>query len=229
MALARKEAQRLGHDFIGTEHLLRALIAEESGSIAQVLNAVGVGAAVVRSELDNVVQRGPSGAAGGQLPFMPSTKAALEQALEEAYELGHDHIRVEHLLIGLLREEGGTAGHVLRGLGLTVEGTRKAVLDHMGEAGKVRVIEPTDRLSDEARDVLDRALRIALERKAASIEATHLLLALDAEDGLRTRLERLSVDLKQLAAKSGSLRAEGALASRARMTWKLGRRRLRSE
>ncbi len=132
MALARKEAQRFNHDFIGTEHILLGLIQEGSGVAANVLKNLGVEINKIRSEIEKNVQSGPSMVTMGQLPFTPRAKKVLELSMEEANELGHNYIGTEHLLLGLLRENDGVAAQVLLDLGLKLEEVRSEVLELLG-------------------------------------------------------------------------------------------------
>ena len=132
MALARKEAQRFNHDFIGTEHILLGLIQEGSGVAANVLKNLGVEINRIRAEIEKNVQSGPSMVTMGQLPFTPRAKKVLELSMEEANELGHNYIGTEHLLLGLLRENDGVAAQVLMDLNIKLEDVRNEVLELLG-------------------------------------------------------------------------------------------------
>ncbi len=126
IGLARQEAQRLCHDYIGTEHVLLGLVAA-GGGVANVLRRLGVDPERVRADVERRVTRGNTMVATGQLPFTPAAKRALELTLEEANALGHDRVREEHLLLGLLREGKGTAAQALAALGVTHDAVRKAL------------------------------------------------------------------------------------------------------
>jgi len=123
LGYARQAAQRLGHDYIGTEHVLLGLVA--SGD-AEVVRRLGVDPERVRAEVARHVTRGNTTDATGQLPFTPAMKRALELTLEEMQFLGHSSIREEHLLLGLIREEKGAAAQVLAALGVTLDAVRNA-------------------------------------------------------------------------------------------------------
>ena len=138
MALARKEAQRFNHDFIGTEHILLGLIQEGSGVAANVLKNLGVETEKIRREIEKNVQSGPSMVTMGQLPFTPRAKKVLELSMEEAQELGHNYIGTEHLLLGLIRENDGVAAQVLLDLELKLEDVREAVLELLGADASVQ-------------------------------------------------------------------------------------------
>ena len=132
MNLARQEALRCHHDYIGTEHVLFGLVEEPRGVAVQVLRDLGVDPRKVRTDLEKIVQHGSNPVTMGQLPFTPRAKRVLELSLEEAQSFGHRHIGTEHLLLGLVREEEGIAGKVLvQGMGLTLDRVRAKVLERV--------------------------------------------------------------------------------------------------
>jgi ATP-dependent Clp protease ATP-binding subunit ClpC len=132
MGLARQEAQRFNHQYIGTEHILLGLIQEGSGVAANVLRNLDVDPDKIRQEVEKIVQDGPTMATLGQLPFTPRAKKVLELASEEATNLRHNYIGTEHLLLGLIRENEGVAAQVLMNLGLKLEEVREEVLELLG-------------------------------------------------------------------------------------------------
>jgi ATP-dependent Clp protease ATP-binding subunit ClpC len=132
MGLARQEAQRLNHEYIGTEHILLGLVQEGSGVAANVLKNLDIDLKKIRSEVEKLVKAGPSMVTMGQLPFTPRAKKVLELALEEASNLGHNYIGTEHILLGLIRERDGKAAKVLTNLGVKLETVREEVLDFLG-------------------------------------------------------------------------------------------------
>ena len=120
VVLAQDEARLLSHAYIGTEHLLLGLLREEEGLAARVLANLEVGLEDVRARVVDIVGRGES-AAAGQIPFTPRAKEALERALREALDLGHDYIGTEHVLLGLARVDDGVAARILLDLGADPE------------------------------------------------------------------------------------------------------------
>ncbi|MBI4576833.1 MAG: ATP-dependent Clp protease ATP-binding subunit [Planctomycetes bacterium] len=132
MGLARQEAQRFNHEYIGTEHILLGLVQEGSGVAANVLKNLGVELTKIRHEVERIVQSGPSMVTMGQLPFTPRAKKVLELSVEEASNLGHNYIGTEHLLLGLIRENDGVAAQVLLNMGLKLEDVRDEVLELLG-------------------------------------------------------------------------------------------------
>jgi len=136
MQLARAEAVRLNHDYIGTEHILLGLIGEGSGVAANVLKNLGVELQRIRQEIEKLVHSGSaSSIPSGQIPFTPRAKKVLEFAVDEATSLGHNYIGTEHLLLGLLRETGGKAAQVLVNLNVRLNEVREEVLSLLGSQG----------------------------------------------------------------------------------------------
>ena len=121
MSLARQEAQRFNHEYLGTEHVLLGLVQEGSGVAARVLKRLDVELRKIRLEVEKIVKNGTNMVTMGQLPFTPRAKKVLELALEEAQNLGHNYIGTEHILLGLLREEEGLAARVLESQRLVEE------------------------------------------------------------------------------------------------------------
>jgi ATP-dependent Clp protease ATP-binding subunit ClpC len=130
--LAKEEAKRFNHDYIGTEHILLGLIREGEGVAATVLEKMGLSLENIRLEIEKLVQPGPATQIIGDLPFTPRAKKALEMAAEEARALGHNYIGTEHLLLGLIREEEGVASQVLINLGLDLNTVRNKVMEVLG-------------------------------------------------------------------------------------------------
>jgi ATP-dependent Clp protease ATP-binding subunit ClpC len=132
MALANQEAQRLNHEYIGTEHILLGLVKEGSGVGATVLKQLDVDLRKVRMEVEKQVKSGPDMVTIGKLPQTPRAKKVIEYAIEEARKLGHNYVGTEHLLLGLVREQDGVAAQVLISLGLKLEEVREEVLNLLG-------------------------------------------------------------------------------------------------
>jgi ATP-dependent Clp protease ATP-binding subunit ClpA len=142
MQLANQEAQRFNHEYIGTEHILLALIKEGAGVAANVLNNLDIDLRKVRLEVEKIVQSGPDMVKMGRLPQTPRAKKVVEYAIEEARNLNHNYVGTEHLLLGLLREQEGIGAQVLINLGLDLETVREEVLNLLGTPAGER---PADR------------------------------------------------------------------------------------
>ncbi|HEY5648851.1 MAG TPA: ATP-dependent Clp protease ATP-binding subunit [Nitrospiria bacterium] len=133
--LAREEAERHQNDYLGTEHLALALLREADGIALAIMKKMGLSSEQIRLEIERNLPGGASTMTFGEIPFTPRVKKVIEFAVEEARLLGHNHIGSEHLLLGLLREEEGIGGKILRTLGanlltarqLTVNFLRKSV------------------------------------------------------------------------------------------------------
>ncbi|MEY4046016.1 MAG: hypothetical protein RIR19_485 [Chloroflexota bacterium] len=127
LTLAQDEAQRFNHNYIGTEHLLLGLVREGEGVAAKVLENLSVELAKVRQAVEFIIGRGERPVVG-DIGLTPRAKKVIELAIDEARRLGHNYIGTEHLLLGLVREEGGIASGVLESLGVSLEKVRHEVV-----------------------------------------------------------------------------------------------------
>jgi len=127
MLSAAQEAQRLNHQYIGTEHMLLALVKDEAGDVAKVLKALGVEPGAVRAELERILEPGPEILTPARLPHTPPAKRAIECTIEEARALGHRRVGNGALLLGLLRSEESVAAQVLRFAGVALDAAREQV------------------------------------------------------------------------------------------------------
>ena len=116
LALARKEAERFNHNYVGTEHVLLGLIKLGQGVAVNVLEKMGLQLDTVRVEVEKQVGSGPDQASPGQIPYTPRVKKVLSLADKEAKQLNHSYVGTEHLLLGLLHEGEGVAARVLNSL-----------------------------------------------------------------------------------------------------------------
>ncbi len=132
--LAKEEAKRFNHDYIGTEHILLGLIKEGESVAAAVLQNLGLSLDTIRLEIEKLVQFGPSTVVSGDIPFTPKAKKVIELAMDEARRLGHNYIGTEHLLLGLIKEGEGVASHVLMNIGLDLNKVRAEVIKLLGSA-----------------------------------------------------------------------------------------------
>lgn len=130
--LAKEEARRLNHNFIGTEHLLLGLIREGGGVAVAVLESLGVDLESVRIEVENLTTPSSDTLTIGDPQFTPSAKKVLELAAEESQKLGHNYIGTEHLLLGIIQEGEGVAARALENLGVTYEKSRDMVINLLG-------------------------------------------------------------------------------------------------
>ncbi len=131
LALARKEADRFNHNFVGTEHLLLGLIKLGQGVAVQVLQKMGLDLETVRMEVEKQVGTGPDQKMIGNIPYTPRVKKVLALAAREAKALNHTYVGTEHILLGLLREGDGVAARVLKNLDIDIEQTRQEILKEL--------------------------------------------------------------------------------------------------
>ena len=136
VVLAQEEARMLGHNYIGTEHILLGLIHEGEGVAAKALESLGVSQEAVRRQVEEIIGQGER-VPSGHIPFTPRAKKVLELALREALQLGHNYIGTEHILLGLIREGEGVAAQVLVKLGADLNRVRQQVIQLLhGGPGK---------------------------------------------------------------------------------------------
>ncbi|MDB4429260.1 ATP-dependent Clp protease ATP-binding subunit [Akkermansiaceae bacterium] len=128
LALARKEADRFNHNYIGTEHVLLGLIKLGQGVAVSVLERMGLELETVRHEVEKEVGTGPDQKTSSNIPYTPRVKKVLALANKEAQQLSHSYVGTEHILLGLLREGEGMAARVLERLNVDLQTTRNEVL-----------------------------------------------------------------------------------------------------
>jgi ATP-dependent Clp protease ATP-binding subunit ClpC len=173
---AQDEARSRDHNYIGTEHLLLALVHEGIGGVAvKALESMQIDADAIRERTDEIIGRGAAPPPTGHIPFTPRSKKVLELSLREALQLGHHYIGTEHILLGILAEGDGVAAQVLAVLGVGPDRTRQRVVELLAgrrsgaeAAAAVAVAPPAagdlmDRLESVAArlDVIERKLRDA--------------------------------------------------------------------
>ncbi len=130
LALAQEEAIRLGHNNIGTEHILLGLIREGEGIAAKALIALGLGLEKIQDEVESLIGRGQE--QPSNIAYTPRAKKVIELSMDEARKLGHTYVGTEHILLGLIREGEGVAARVLNNLGVSLNKARQQVLQLLG-------------------------------------------------------------------------------------------------
>ncbi len=157
---AREEAEKRQNDYLGTEHLLLGLLREEESLPMVILKKMGLSADELRMEVERNLPTGSNILTFGDIPFTPRAKKVLELAVEEARLLGHSYIGSEHLLIGLIREEAGIAGKILRSLGANLLGVRQLAINlsiRKMQAGQKEKKTHTPALDEFGRDITQLA------------------------------------------------------------------------
>lgn len=129
LAIARKEAERLNHDFVGTEHLLLGIIRHGQGVAVNVLKRMGLELETIRMEVEKFARPGEQRPADA--PYTPRVKRVLAFAANESRELKHMYVGTEHVLLGLLHKRDGVAARVLRSQNVLLEATRKEILKEL--------------------------------------------------------------------------------------------------
>ncbi|HEY3290326.1 MAG TPA: ATP-dependent Clp protease ATP-binding subunit [Anaerolineae bacterium] len=187
LTLAQEEAERLSHNYIGTEHLLLGLIREENGVAGRVLRDLGAKSERVAEMVERMTGAGRR-APAGKLDLTPRTKQVIEYAVDEARKLGHSYIGTEHLLLGLIRQGDGVAIDVMHQLGLTTERIRRetlrAVQQEQPETGKTAGAGPAPQKKE-------RAKTPALDQLATDLTALAEQGKLDPVIGRQTEIERV--------------------------------------
>jgi len=208
LAMAREEAARLHHEYVGTEHILLALVREGEGVASTVLQNLSVDLDEVQQKVEDIVKKGrASHTTGPDLPYTSRAKKVLELAMSEARELSHSYVGTEHLLLGVIAEDKGIGSQVLQSQGVTLERARAETVRLLGpelapatspDAGRVHPVASgyarsrspygvaiVEDFTGRARDALRGAYDEANSRHYDAVELSHLLLALASrEDGM---------------------------------------------
>ncbi|MDR7002473.1 ATP-dependent protease ATP-binding subunit ClpC [Neobacillus niacini] len=157
LALAQEEAIRLGHNNIGTEHILLGLVREGEGIAAKALYGLGLGSDKIQKEVENLIGKGQE--VPQTIHYTPRAKKVIELSMDEARKLGHSYVGTEHILLGLIREGEGVAARVLNNLGVSLNKARQQVLQLLGSnesgghQGGASVSANTPTLDSLARDL----------------------------------------------------------------------------
>ncbi|MCK5427599.1 MAG: ATP-dependent Clp protease ATP-binding subunit, partial [Thermodesulfovibrionia bacterium] len=153
---AKEEAEKRQNDYLGTEHLLLAILREEDSLPVLIMKKMGVSVDELRVEIERNLPTGSNVLTFGDIPFTPRAKKVLELAVEEARLLGHSYIGSEHLLIGIIREDEGIAGKILRSLGANLLSSRQLAINFTSR-GQQHILKDrkghTPALDDFGRDL----------------------------------------------------------------------------
>ncbi len=164
LTLAKKEADRFHHNYVGTEHLLLGLINLGQGVAVNVLQKMGLDLETVRTAVEKQVGVGPESKPSGNIPYTPRVKKVLALAGKEAKSLNHSYVGTEHILLGLLREGEGVAARVLKSLEIDIESCRNEILSELdpnfsGDAGEPITSGSSGRSSDDKKETKTPALK----------------------------------------------------------------------
>ena len=208
VVLAQEEARRLGHDYIGPEHVLLGLLGVPDGVAARALQHIGVSLTATRTGIESLVARG-SASVTGHIPFTAASKKVLELSLREALQLGHNYIGTEHVLLGLVRSGDGPAAQVLEDQAGSLTAVREAVLAEISRTGTGETGSSSrSGRTPAAEAVISTAQALA---GGAPVGSHHLLEAMVLLEGslAGNTLAALGVDADALAAKIDELGIDG--------------------
>lgn len=167
LALAREEAARLRHEYVGTEHILLGLVREGEGVAVAVLRNLHIDPDEIRESVEGLVKKGINAVTRVDLPYTSRAKKVLELAMSEARDLDHEYVGTEHLLLGLVREERGIAAQTLTARGVDLASVRAETLRLLGQ----RLPGP------------DRPARTAARADRRAVQVT---IQVEYEDGSRS-------------------------------------------
>ncbi len=233
LALAQEEAQRLGHNYIGTEHILLGLIREGEGIGAKVLISLGVSLDDVRTRVMHIIGHGDR-IVLGEVGLTPRAKRVMELAVDEARRMNHPYVGTEHLLLGLVREGEGIAAGVLESIGLTLEQVRTATLQMLSAVGNQKDQESaaqpsgarpvsmsavgsgnggsspknnvvTCRLDDAALDAIDALVETGIRSTRSDAAAWLIGAGIEAHRALFERVYATVTEIRQLRAEAQAI------------------------
>ena len=221
LSLAREEAAALSHEYVGTEHILLALVREGEGVASAVLQNLGIESEDLRDKVLSVVKPGRARGSGPDLPYTSRAKKVLELAMSAMRDLDHAYVGTEHLLLGLVAEEKGIAAQVLLDAGCDLESARNETLRLLGtevdmstrarvgtaRPQKVVFAETTmaglytdQRIPSRFFKVLAAAHGVAERKQRRAINVDHVLIALleHGEGSAITVLQHLGISVAEL-------------------------------
>jgi ATP-dependent Clp protease ATP-binding subunit ClpA len=225
LSLAQDEAIRHNHNYIGTEHLLAALIRDGDTVAARALASCGIELTKVRTALEFIVGRGDQPTSPSEITLSPRTKKVIELAIDESRRMGQSYVGAEHFLLGLIREGEGIASGVIESLGVSLQTVRMKVLELLAQSGtppppsyaappppRAHAWGPFDRLTDRAKRVLALAQDEAIRMGHSYIGPEHLLLGLarladvtQADVSMKRIFDTLGLTLEQIRVELGNV------------------------
>lgn len=224
ISLAQEEARRLGHTYIGTEHLLLGLIREGDGVAAKVLQELGVDLAQSRAAVEHIIGHKDQKVTG-PIGMTPRAKKVIELAVDESKRLGHHFVGTEHLLLGIVREGEGIGAGVLEASGLTLDQVRVAVVRFLSRTG----VPPADaatftavaasgpknnvvtcRLDDRTLDAVDALVEAGIRPTRSDAAAWLIATGLEANRSLIDRVYATVTEIRRLRWEARTLAHEAA-------------------
>ena len=226
LALAQDEAIRQNHNYIGTEHLLAALLRDDTIA-ARALATCGIELTKVRKAIEFTIGRGDQTMSPSEITLSPRTKKVIELAIDESRRMGQSHVGAEHVLLGLIREGEGIASGVIESLGVSLPTVRLKVLELLAQSGSpppasyaappppppgAHAWGPFNRFTDRAKRVLALAQDEAIRMGHTYIGPEHLLLGLarsadlsQADPSMKRIFDTLGLTLERLRTELGKV------------------------
>ncbi|HYV22797.1 MAG TPA: Clp protease N-terminal domain-containing protein, partial [Candidatus Bathyarchaeia archaeon] len=225
LSLAQDEAIRQNHNYIGTEHLLAAIVREGDTIAARALQSFGIDLTKVRTALEFIIGRGDQTMSPSEITLSPRTKKVIELAIDESRRMGWSYVGAEHILLGVVREGEGIASGIIESLGATLPMVRARVLELLAAAGTPTPANyaappprgghtwgPFTRFGDRAKNVLAFAQDEAIRMGHGYIGPEHLLLGLgrlvemaQPDEAMKLIFGTLAITLEQLRAELGKV------------------------
>jgi ATP-dependent Clp protease ATP-binding subunit ClpA len=224
LGLAQDEAVRHNHNYIGTEHLLAALLRDDTVA-SRALASCGIELTKVRTALEFVVGRGDRPTSASEITLSPRTFKVIELAIDESRRMGQSHVGAEHMLLGVVREGEGIASGVIESLGVSLPTVRMKVLELLAQSGtppppsyaappppRAHAWGPFNRFTDRAKRVLALAQDEAIRMGHSYIGPEHLLLGLarladltQADASMKRIFDTLGLTLEQIRVELGNV------------------------
>ncbi|HEX9266315.1 MAG TPA: Clp protease N-terminal domain-containing protein [Candidatus Limnocylindria bacterium] len=226
LSLAQDEAIRHNHNYIGTEHLLAALLRDEGTFASRALTSLGIELTKVRTATDFIIGRGDQPTSPSDITLSPRTKKVIELAIDESRRMGQSHVGAEHILLGVIREGEGIASGVIESLGVSLPTLRMKVLELLAQSGtpppasyaapppppRAHGWGPSNRFTDRAKRVLALAQDEATRMGHTYIGPEHVLLGLarladlrQADPSMKRIFDTLGVTLEQIRTELGTV------------------------
>ena len=225
LALAQDEAIRHNHNYIGTEHLLAALLRDGDTVAARAITSLGIELGKVRTALEFIIGRGDQPTSPSEITLSPRTKKVIELSMDEARRMGQPHLGPEHILLGLIREGEGIASGVIESLGVSLSMVRTKLLELLAESGtppsatyvappptRTYSYSPFNRFTHRSKRVLALAQDEAIRMGHRYIGPEHLLLGLarladlaQPDSPMKQIFEKLGLTLEQLRTELGKV------------------------
>jgi hypothetical protein len=203
--LAQEEARLLRHSYVGTEHLLLALLYQGEGVAAEALQSLLISRENVRGQVEEIIGLGASPPAPGHLAVTPRFRKVLELSLREAMRLGHHQIGTEHVLLGIIREGKGLAAQILVRLGADLPGTRERVLALLQAQEEAESQARAPQVASELVDVSEQLTDVRRQKETAFADGQFGIAAVLRDRERDLLAEKASLELKLTA--SGELTA----------------------